>query len=107
MDRIMDSGSIDWGSTPHGRTNFSSAYYVDYTGCLSSMMSVIRTFFINVAMEYTFEICANSVESCLAAQEGGAHRVELCASIVLRPRKVERIVLNSVPQCLKEEQLLQ
>ena len=33
-------------------------------------------------MEYTFEICANSVESCLAAQEGGAHRVELCASIV-------------------------
>ncbi len=22
MDRIMDSGSIDWGSTPHGRTNF-------------------------------------------------------------------------------------
>ena len=81
MDRIMDSGSIDWGSTPHGRTNFSSAYYVDYTGCLSSMMSVIRTFFINVAMEYTFEICANSVESCLAAQEGGAHRVELCASM--------------------------
>ena len=32
-------------------------------------------------MKYTFEICANSVESCLAAQEGGAHRVELCASM--------------------------
>ena len=30
---------------------------------------------------YTFEVCANSVTSCLAAQEGGAHRVELCAGI--------------------------
>lgn len=30
---------------------------------------------------YQFEICANSAESCLAAQEAGAHRVELCAGI--------------------------
>lgn len=32
-------------------------------------------------MKYTFEICANSAESCVAAQEGGAHRVELCAGM--------------------------
>ncbi len=30
---------------------------------------------------YAFEVCANSVASCLAAQEGGAQRVELCAGI--------------------------
>ena len=32
-------------------------------------------------MHYTFEICANSAESCVAAQAGGAHRIELCASM--------------------------
>lgn len=32
-------------------------------------------------MNYIFEICANSAESCLAAQQGGAHRVELCAAM--------------------------
>lgn len=32
-------------------------------------------------MNYTFEICANSADSCVAAQAGGAQRVELCAAM--------------------------
>ena len=28
-----------------------------------------------------FEVCANGVESCLAAQDGGADRVEMYAGI--------------------------
>ena len=31
--------------------------------------------------EFMIEVCANGVESCIAAQEGGADRVELCAGI--------------------------
>lgn len=41
-----------------------------------------QDYFLNKQlMNYTFEICANSAESCVAAQQGGAHRVELCASM--------------------------
>lgn len=32
-------------------------------------------------MAYSFEICANSVQSCLAAREAHATRVELCAAM--------------------------
>lgn len=36
---------------------------------------------MNKRQDFRFEVCANGVESCLTAQEGGADRVELCAGI--------------------------
>lgn len=36
---------------------------------------------MNTRENFRFEVCANSVESCMMAQNGGADRVELCAGI--------------------------
>lgn len=31
--------------------------------------------------KFRFEVCANSVESCMEAERGGAHRIELCTNM--------------------------
>ncbi len=44
-------------------------------------MHVSPFFIYKTVFNMSFEICTNSVASCVAAQEGGADRVELCAGI--------------------------
>ena len=31
--------------------------------------------------DITFELCAETLAACLAARDGGAHRIELCANL--------------------------
>jgi copper homeostasis protein len=31
--------------------------------------------------EVTFELCAETIDACVAAREGGAHRIELCSAL--------------------------
>lgn len=30
---------------------------------------------------FRFEVCANSIKSCIAARQGGADRIELCSGL--------------------------
>ena len=50
MDRILDSGSNDWGSTPHGCTcvgGFEVAYLVDCEDVRWFVWQVVAVFFVS------------------------------------------------------------
>ncbi|MFT4112244.1 copper homeostasis protein CutC [Silvibacterium sp.] len=38
---------------------------------------------MTVKQEIVFELCAESVEACVAAEQGGAHRIELCTALAV------------------------
>lgn len=47
-----------------------------------------------------FELCAETIEACLAAQEGGADRVELCAALEVQGLTPSHaLVKQAVSQC--------
>ena len=35
-----------------------------------------------MSREVVFEVCAEDLESCVAAREGGADRIELCCALI-------------------------
>jgi copper homeostasis protein len=37
---------------------------------------------VRLSREIVFEVCAENLESCLAAREGGADRIELCSALI-------------------------
>ena len=37
----------------------------------------------DTTMPYTLEVCVDSTASALAAMQGGVHRLELCADLVI------------------------
>lgn len=37
---------------------------------------------MRLSREVVFEVCAEGLESCVAAREGGAHRIELCCALI-------------------------
>lgn len=50
--------------------------------------------------KYTLEVCADSVESAMEAAKGGAHRLELCANLVIGGTTPDRALFEKVREAV-------
>jgi hypothetical protein len=45
-------------------------------------MTIQNVWRLRLSRKVVFEVCAEDLESCVAAREGGADRIELCCAVI-------------------------